>query len=107
MTKTTKKNKPKALHGITTKKSKSTSSKKSNEGTSKKARQKGKGAGVQRGKSMDARPVARTPDRKQRRSLSLQSTPLTVMSKSTTESKRVVSMMSSLAFKTPPKKNKK
>ena len=107
MTKTTKKKKPTASPTSTTKKSKSTSSKKSNEGNSKKPRQKGKSTNAPKGKSTDARPAARTPDRKQRKSPSLQLTPLTVTSKSTTESKRAVSMMSSLALKTPPKKKKK
>ena len=105
MTKATKKKTPTALPRSTTKKSKSASSKKSNEGNLKKAR-KGKGTGAQKGKLTDAHPVARTPDWKQRKSPSLQSTPSTVSSKSTTESKCAVSMMSTLALKTPPKKKK-
>ena len=81
------------------------------------ARHKAKRTRAPKGKSTDAPPVARTPDRKQRKSPSLPSTPTTVTSKlttpstvtskSTTESKRAVSMMSSLALKTPPKKKKK
>ena len=70
-------------------------------------RQKGESTSMPKGESTDARPVARASDRKQRKSPSLQSTPSTVTLKSTTKSKRCVSMMSSLALKTPPKKKKK
>ena len=55
---------------------------------------------MQKWKSTDAFSVAGTPDCKQRKSL----TPLTVTSKSTTKSKRAVSLMISLALKTLPKK---
>ena len=104
MTKATKKKKPAGLPGSIIKKTKAPSSKKSNEGTPKKARQKGNGAGVKTGKSTDARPALRTPDHKQRKSHSLHSTPSTVTSNSTSSSKRAVSMMISLAIKSPPKK---
>ena len=78
MTKTTKKKKLTASPTSPTKKSKSTSSKKSNDGSSKKSHQKGKSTNAPKGKSTDACPAARTPDRKQRKSPSLQLTPLTV-----------------------------
>ena len=100
------KKKSTAPPGSVTKKAKSTSSKKSKEGSPKKTRQKGKGTGVRKEKSTDAPPVARTPDRKQRKLPPSPSTPSTVSSKSTTKSKRAISMMSSLALKTPPKKIK-
>ena len=90
MTKTTKKKKVMAMHGSTTKKLKLTLTKKSNNGNSKTGRQKGKSTSVPKGKLTDARPVARTPDRKKQKSPSLQSMPLTVTSKSTTESKRCI-----------------
>ncbi len=81
------------------------------------ARHKAKHTRAPNGHSKDAPPVATTPDHKQRKSPSLPSTPMTVTSKSTTpstvtsklttESKRAVSMMSSLALNPPPKKVKR
>ena len=107
MTKTTKNKKPTASPGSINNKTKLTSSKKSNERTSKKALQKGNGAGVQKRKSTDARSVPRTPDRKQRKSHLLRSTPNTVSSNSTTSSKRAISMMSGLALESLPRKVKR
>ena len=79
------------------------STKASNHGGKKKSQQSAKSSAA-------LPPCPRTPDTKQTKrckSLPSTSTPSTVGSKSTTSSKRAVSMMNGLALKTPPKKPKR
>ena len=88
------------------KKNKAQSPKMSTAGTNKKSNEKGKGVQKKTRKSTNAQQVPQTPDRKETKTSSAQSTPSMITLHSMISSKRAVTLMSSLELKSPPKKMK-